>query len=893
MGIHNLDSFFNPKRIALIGVTINPNSVGGKTLINLIGTGFKGVVYPVNPTSEAVLGIQSYPNLKSLPKQADLAVICSTPEKVPENVRECGEVGIRNIIIMSAGFREIGERGLELERKILEYKKEFENMRILGPNCLGLIVPSINLNVSFAPGTPKEGNVAFISQSGALCTSVLDWAIEKKIGFSYFISIGNAIDVDFSDLIDFLGEDERTKSIILYVESIKNARKFITAARSFARTKPIVAYKAGRFPESAEVAASHTGALATEDAIYDAAFKRTGITRVFDIGEIFNVTELIGRNKIPKESKLGIITNAGGPAVMATDKLVELNGSLADFEENTLSELRKSLPPSSAINNPVDVLGDAPAKRITKTMEIILKDNNVDAILVIVTPQSMTNPTAIARGIVNISTTTNKLILAAFLGGERMRDGIKILSDSGIPVYTTPEEAVTAFMILVEYSRNLQSLYETPKDIPVEFTIDRNRIRKEFENLIKNQGSVLSEHLSKKILKSYGIPVTETEIAKMENDAVKIASKIGYPVVLKIYSSDITHKTDVGGVALNLRSENSVRAAFNEIISKAKIKSPNAEIQGVTVQKMIEAENPIELILGIKKDNIFGTVIMVGMGGIYAELFKDRTIEFPPLNEKLALRMLKSLKIFPMLKGYRGKSINLEKLIEILIRISYLAADFPEIKELDINPLFVLENNSIAVDARIVIDENLIGKEIKKYSHLALHPYPEEYIKEVKLKDGTEVLLRPIKPEDEPLWMALLASCSKESIYSRFRHFFQWQSHEVAIKYCYIDYDREIAIVAEIKKKDKKQLIGVGRLIADPDHETVEYAILISDKYQNKDLGGIITDFCFEIAKKWGLKEIVAQTTSDNVRMISVFKKRGFKISYDLSSSLVEVSKPL
>lgn len=893
MGIHNLDYFFNPKKIALIGVTINPNSVGGKTLINLIGSGFKGVVYPVNPSSEAVLGVQCYPNLKSLPKQADLAVICSNPEKVPEHVKECGEAGINNIIIMSAGFREIGERGIELERKILEYKKSFENMRILGPNCLGIIVPSMNLNISFAPGTPVPGNVAFISQSGALCTSVLDWAIEKKIGFSYFISIGNAIDVDFSDLIDFLGEDEKTKSIILYIESIKNSRKFITAARSFARTKPIVAYKAGRFPESAEVAASHTGALASEDAIYDAAFKRTGITRVYDIGEIFNVTELIGRNKIPKESKLGIITNAGGPAVMATDKLVELKGRLANFEKKTLTELSKSLPPSSAINNPVDVLGDAPTKRITKAMEIIIKDNNVDAILVIITPQSMTNPTAIAKGIVNIAVTTKKLILCAFLGGERMREGIKILSDNAIPIYTTPEEAVTAFMILVEYSRNLQSLYETPKDIPVEFSIDRNKIRNEFNNLIKDYNTILPEHTSKKILKSYGIPVTETEIATTEEEALKIANKIGYPVVLKIYSPHITHKTDIGGVELNLSNELMIRNAFNKIISNAKLKNPNATIKGVTVQKMINVDNPIELILGIKKDNIFGTVIMVGMGGIYAELFKDRTIDFPPLNEKLALRMLKSLKIYPLLSGFRGKSINMDKLIEVLIRISYLAADFPELKELDINPLFVLENDCIAVDARIIIDENIKGKDIKKYSHLALHPYPEEYIKNVKLKDGTEVLLRPIKPEDEPLWMDLLASCSKESIYSRFRYFFQWQSHEVAIKYCYIDYDREIAIVAEIKKREKKQLIGVGRLISDPDHEKVEYAILISDKYQNKDLGGIITDFCFEIAKKWGLKEIVAQTTSDNVRMISVFKKRGFKINYDTSSSLVEVSKPL
>lgn len=894
MGLHKLDSFFNPKRIALIGVTINPNSVGGKTLTNLVGSGFKGVVYPVNPTSEAVLGVQCYQNLKSLPNSADLAVICNATEKVPETVRECGENGINNIIIMTAGFRETGSKGLELEQKILEYKKSFENMRILGPNCLGLIVPSMNLNVSFAAGMPKQGNVAFISQSGALCTSTLDWAIERNIGFSYFLSIGNALDVDFDDLIDFLGEDEKTKSIILYIESITNARKFITAARSFARSKPIVAYKAGRYPESAEVAASHTGALASEDAIYDAAFKRTGITRVYNIGEIFDITELISKNKMPDGSNLGIVTNAGGPAVMATDTLFKENGNLAKLEESSLIELKKSLPSSAAVKNPVDVLGDAPTKRVTKAAEILLKDKNVDALLIIITPQSMTNPTAIAKGICNLNETTRKPVLAAFLGGEKMRGGLKILNDSGIAAYSTPEQAVTAFSILVDYSKNLMSLYETPKDIPVEFTLDRNKIRKEFDSLVKGDVNLLSEELSKKILKSYGIPVTLPEIAGTEDEAVKLAEKTGYPVVLKIYSPDITHKTDVGGVALNLRTEPIVRNAFAEIIDNVKKKNPKAIIKGVTVQKMIDEKDSVELILGIKKDDIFGTILMAGMGGIYAELFKDRAIEFPPLNEKLALRMLESLKIFPILKGYRGKKpVNLEKLIEVLIRMSYLAADFPEIKELDVNPLLVFEDDAVAVDARIVIEGKSRGNKSKPYSHLALHPYPEEYIRQIKLKEGTDVLLRPIKPEDEPLWMDLLASCSKESIYSRFRYFFQWQSHEVATRYCYIDYDREIAIVAEVNEKGKKKLIGVGRLIAEPDKESVEYAILISDKYQNKDLGGIITDYCFDIAAKWGMKKIVAQTTTDNSRMISVFRKRGFEIFPDLSSSLVDVSKSL
>lgn len=902
MSVHKLESFFNPKRIALIGASINPNSVSGKVLSNLVGGGFRGVVYPVNPQFEAVLGIQCYPDLSSLPNKPDLAVICTSAEQVPDYVEQCGETGTLNIIIMSAGFKEIGEEGAKLENRIKESIKKYENMRVMGPNCLGLIVPSLNLNVSFASGMPRNGNIAFISQSGALCTSVLDWAIEKKIGFSYFISVGNTLDVDFSDLIDFFGEDEKTKSIVLYIESISQARKFMTAARSFARSKPIVAYKAGRFPESAQVAASHTGAMAAEDSIYDAAFKRVGIARVFDIGDIFDCTELIGRGKIPRGAKLCIVTNAGGPGVMATDSLMEHDGELAELSEDTISLLNANLPAFWSKGNPVDVLGDANSKRISKAVHIVLQDKAVDAVLVILTPQAMTNPTATAKEISKLSAETKKPILAAWLGGERMREGMQILSDAGVPVYQTPEQAVRSFMTLVSYSRNLSSLYETPREIPVEFPINRNKLRKEFSglclaesiNIDKDKRLILSETVSKTILDSYGIPVTKPVLAKTAEEAIKKAEEVGYPVVMKIHSPDISHKTDVGGVELNLQDKEMVDSAFKRMMNNVKKSQPDAKIEGVTIQQMVKIKDGVEMILGIKKDSTFGTVILTGMGGTGAELFKDRTIGFPPLNERLAYQMLESLKIYPLLKGYRGKPpVNTDKLIEILIRLSYLAADYPEIIELDINPLLVSQNNVIALDARIVVNAELINANYKPYEHLAMKPYPEEYIKEVKLPDGTKVLFRPIKPEDEPLWMELLGSCSRESIYSRFRYFFQWQSHEVATRYCYIDYDREIAIVAEIKEGKNKKLIGVGRLIADPDHETVEYAILMSDKWQNRDIGGILTDYCFEIAKHWGLKKIVAQTTTDNQRMIAVFQKRGFEIEIDPSSSMVDVAKPL
>ncbi len=892
MNVHKLDVFFKPKRIAIIDVSLNPNSVSGKTLSNLVSGGFRGVVYPVSDNLEAVMGISCFKDLPSLPQKPNLAIICSASKLVPQRVKECGQAGVEGIIIMSAGFKEIGEEGRILEEQIKQELKKFGNMRILGPNCLGVISPGNNLNASFAATMPKKGNVAFISQSGALCTSVLDYALERKIGFSHFISVGNYLDVDFADLIDFLGEDINTKYIILYIESISRAREFMTAARSFARQKPIIVYKAGRFAESAQAAASHTGAMASEDAIYDAAFERAGLVRVFDIGNIFDCAALIGKNKIPKGPNLAIVTNAGGPGVMATDALLHYNGRLAHLSENTIQELNENLPEFWSHQNPVDVLGDARSKRISKAAQIVCNDKVVDALLVIVTPQAMTNPTATAHEIVKLGQDTNKLILAAWVGGQSMREGINILNDAGIPAYRTPEQAIRSFMTLVQYASNLETLYETPRDIPFEFKYDREQVRIDFLKNINNNEPLLSEELSKQLLQAYGIPVSMPKLAKTSKEAIKFANETGYPVVLKIQSPDISHKSDVGGVVLNLENEQMVKRAFEKIISEVTKKKHGANIKGITVQPMVSSKDSVEMILGIKRDKVFGTVMMTGMGGTGAELFNDRHLGFPPLNERLARLMLEKLKIYPLLKGYRGsKPKNTDLLIEIIIRLSYLAADYPEIIELDINPLLVTFENAIALDARIIVDLKQELDIHDSYPHLALHPYPEKYVQKRKLGD-TEILLRPIKPEDEPLWLDFLQGCSKESIYSRFRYFFHWNTHEIATRYCYIDYNREIAIVAQIKEENCSKIIGIGRLIADPDHESVEYAILVTDSWQNKELGSMLTDYCMEIAKKWNFKKIVAQTSTDNHRMLRMFEKRGFKID-KTDDSTVDVSKEL
>ncbi|MDD2382477.1 MAG: acetate--CoA ligase family protein, partial [Mariniphaga sp.] len=701
MSIKKLDSIFKPERIALIGVSNKPDSVGGITLRNLVSGGYNGVVYPVNPKREAVFGIPCFPDVKSLPKVPDLAVIMTAAKFVPQLVRECGEAGIHGIIIMSAGFKEAGKEGKLLEEQVKIEKSKFPDMRIIGPNCLGILVPGLNMNVSFANGMPEDGHVAFISQSGALCTSVLDWAYESHIGFSYFVSIGNSMDVSFGDLIDYFGQDPNTKSIVLYVESLSDARTFMSAARAFSRKKPIIVYKSGRFPESAAAAASHTGAMASEDSIYDAVFRRAGLARVYDFGNIFDFTDLVGRRSIPNGNKLAIVTNAGGPGVMATDSLISWGGNLVKLSEETMQKLNDYLPPFWSHSNPVDVLGDATPERFAQATEIVLEDKNVDAVLVLLTPQAMTSPTETAEAIAKMSVHTSKTIMAGWLGGASMHEGIQVFNRAGISNYSTPEQAIRAFMTLSNYAKNLEMLFETPKEVPVSFQYDRNVLREKYLKEIFPKAKILNEDDSKMLVNDYGIDTTHPTPAATEEEAVAIAQKKGYPVVLKIYSPDITHKSDVGGVALNIKDDEMVRATFRNMTKTAAEKRPDARIDGVTIQRMVDTKDAVELIIGTKKDPVFGTVMLVGMGGTSAELFKDKRLEFPPLNERLARQMLESLQIYPLLDGYRGATKkNIDKLVEALIRMSYLAADYPEIKELDINPLVVTPKDVIALDAR-------------------------------------------------------------------------------------------------------------------------------------------------------------------------------------------------
>ena len=880
--MHGLDSIFNPTRIALVGVTENPRAVGGTVLRNLVGSGFRGVVYPIHPKLEAGRGVPCFPTLQALPRTPDVVVVCTAPQQVPEVVAECGATGVRGVVVMSSGFGEAGEEGRGLEAELRATLGRYPAMRVIGPNCLGVMVPRLALNMTFAGAMAKPGKVAFLSQSGALCTSVLDWALEQGIGFSYFVSVGNMLDVGFADLIDQVAEDPETDSIILYMESLTDAREFMTAARAFARSKPIVAFKAGRFTESARAAASHTGALASEDAVYEAAFARAGVVRVGEIGEIFHCAELVGRHRRPAGPRLAIVTNAGGPGVMATDALMARQGVLAELGAATMAQLDEVLPAAWSRGNPVDVLGDARSKRVARAVEIVLADAGVDAVLVILTPQAMTNPTATARELAELGAKAHKPILAAWMGGAAMREGVRVLAAAGIPVYATPDEAIKAFMTLVVYARNLAALYETPKNVPVTFTLDRRRIAERVQASGTAAGGWLSETDAKELLEAYGIQTTRPLPAATAAEAVAAAEVIGYPVVLKLASPDITHKSDVGGVVLDLPDAEAVRTAFTRIIASARLAQPEARVDGVTVQPMADTREGVELIVGAKRDPVMGSVILVGLGGVAAEVLQDRALGLPPLNERLARALLESLRSYPLLTGYRGRpAVDISRLVETLIRFSYLVADLPEVRELDVNPLLVTPRGIVALDARVLVDRGPGGVPERPYAHLALRPYPEEYVRSVSLRDGTQVLLRPIRPEDEPAWLELLGSCSRETIYARFRYLFHWASHQVATRFCFIDYDREIAIVAEVGEGSERRLVGVGRLVAAPDLSSVEYAVLVTDAWQNRGLGQVLTDYCLEIVSSWGIAKVEAQTTADNVRVVAILTERGFILEHD------------
>ena len=888
--LNPLDAIFAPKTVAVIGASEKPGSVGRNLLWNLITNPFGGTVFPINPQHSSILGIKAYSTIFDVPEKIDLAVIATPASTVPKIIADGVDAGIKGAIIISAGFKEVGEKGLALEQEILQQAHRGK-IKIIGPNCLGVMNPISGLNATFASKMALPGTVGFISQSGALCTSVLDWSLQENVGFSAFISIGSMLDIGWGDLIYYLGDDPHTKSIVIYMESIGDARSFLSAAREVALTKPIIVIKAGRTTAAAKAAASHTGALTGNDAVLDAAFRRCGVLRVNSISDLFDMSEVLAKQPRPQGSRLTILTNAGGPGVLATDTLIENGGELAAISPEIMTSLNDILPPQWSHNNPIDILGDADPQRYKKALEIVTKDPNSDGLLVILTPQAMTDPTQIAEQLKPYVQMSGKPILASWMGGADVAAGQQILNNQGIPTYAYPDTAARVFSYMWKSSYNLRGIYETPV-LPT-LTCDVNtRNCAKVENIIQSaktaKRTILTEFESKEILAAYGIPIVAGCIAESADKAVECAENLGYPVVLKLYSQTITHKTDVGGVQLNLQNAESVKLAYQNIETSVKQKAKAADFLGVTVQPMIKTDG-YELIIGSSLDPQFGPVLLFGAGGQLVEVFQDSSIALPPLNTTLARRMMEQTKIYKALQGVRGrKSIDIAALEQLMVEFSQLVVEQPGIKEIDINPLLAIPptpihpGGLIALDARIVLHSADVEKH--QLPKLAICPYPSQYISNWKLNNGTPITIRPIRPEDEPLMVEFHKTLSEESVYFRYFHMIKLSqriTHERLTRICFIDYDREMALVAEYQnpETENREILAVGRLSKLHGSNAAEFAMLVSDKFQYQGLGTELLRRLLEVGKNEKSCCIYADILADNSGMQRVCEKLGFQIT--------------
>jgi acetyltransferase len=888
-----LDSIFMPKNVAVIGATEKEGSVGKTVFLNLINSSFGGKVYPVNPKRDTVLGIKAYSSVKLIPEKVDLAVVVIPAQGVLEVIQECVEMKIPSAIIISAGFKELGKEGEEREKKILAAAKKGK-MRIIGPNCLGVMNPLYGLNATFASGIALKGNIAFISQSGALCTAVLDWSYKEKIGFSSFVSVGSMADVGWGDLIDYLGNDPHTKSILIYMESIGNARAFLSAARQVALNKPIILIKAGTTSESAKAASSHTGALSGSDEVFTAALKRVGVLRVDTISELFSMAEILAKQPLPKGPNLTIITNAGGPGVIATDALVKNGGKLTPISNAMKEELNTFLPQEWSHNNPIDILGDASKERYEKTLQTVAKDEATNGIMVILTPQYMTDATGIAEKLKQFGLIENKPILASWMGSSVVQKGIEVLTEAQIPHFSYPDEACKAFAYMWRYSKALDALYETPVSFVSKGVSKKAKeiahVQKIIAEARKNNHLILSEHQAKEILKAFHIPVVTTEVAKTKEEAIQIAEKLGFPVVVKLYSHIITHKTDVGGVKINLQTVDEVKNAFDEIQKNAE-KAHAGSFEGVSVQNFVKMTDGYELILGSSIDPQFGPVVLFGMGGQLVEVYKDSALALPPLTSTLAQNLMEKTKIYNALRGVRGrKSVNLRKLQEILVNFSNLLVEFPEISECDINPLAATPDQIIALDARIVLHDPKIPQE--KLPKVAIRPYPQQYVEEWKLKNQKMLTIRPIRPEDEPYMAQFFKHLSEKSVLERYFQVLSYDEltkHERLIGVCFNDYDREIALVCE--NEEEKKIIAVARFFKIPSTQNASFSILIQDEYHHQGLGTYLVKKLMQIAKEEKIEHLIATMRKENQEMKKICEKNGFVLKQEKNTPYIVATK--
>jgi acetyltransferase len=891
MTIRNLKHLFAPATVAVIGASHRPHRVGTTVLQNLATGGFSGTIYPVNPKYDELAGLKTYAGVGDPPETPELAVICTPPSTVPGLIEELGARGTKAAIVLTAGLSTAKDaHGRSMKDLMLAAAKP-HLLRILGPNCVGLLVPRIGLNASFAHVDALPGKIAFLSQSGAMVTAVLDWARTRGIGFSKFISLGDSADVDFGDLLDYLAGDPDTQAILLYVEAITAARKFMSAARAAARSKPVLVIKAGRVPEGAKAATSHTGALAGSDEVYDAAIRRAGMLRMFSTEDLFDAVETLAHARKLSGDRLAIMTNGGGPGVMATDTLIGAGGHLARLSPLTMEALDAALPPGWSHANPVDIIGDAPAERYVQTLKTLLQDRETDAVLFIQAPTAIVPSTEIATALQPLLQDTQRNVLACWLGGGTAAPARAMFSQAGVPTYDTPEKAVRGFMQMVRYRRNQELLMEVPAVVSDYWPQEDRAVARAVVHAALDAGrTMLSESEAKAVLAAYGIPIADTRVVANPEEATHAAEAIGFPVALKILSQDITHKSDVGGVALDLADAAAVRTAAIRMLERLREIKPDARLEGFTVQTMVRRPEGRELIVGVATDPVFGPVILFGHGGIEVEVTNDHAIGLPPLNDVLARELIDRTRVARLLRGFRHRPpADLDAISRTLIQISDMVIDLPELMELDINPLLADADGVIALDARI----RLAPAKTAGVNRLAIRPYPAQ-LEETVPWQGEELLLRPIRPEDAPQHIGFFHALDPEDVRARaFTRMRELQHSQVA-RLTQIDYDREMAFIATRKRPDgQPETLGVARAISDPDNVWAEFAIVVRSDMKGKGLGRLLLAKLIAYCRQRGTQEMIGSTLRGNRALLGLAGDFGFQVGLAPDGDTWDLKLPL
>ena len=891
MGPHYLQHFFTPNSVAIVGASERENSVGYRLLLNMQEAGFSGGLYPINPKHEQLLGLKAYPDLHAVPEDLDLVVIATPAPTVPCILRQCGDKGVSSVIIISAGFGELGAEGQRLQQEILGIAHRY-SIRIIGPNCLGVIGPSGQLNATFGDGIVKDGSLALLSQSGAVCTAILDWAKVQDIGFSTVVSMGGAADIDFGEVLDYLATDSKTTGILMYVEGIRDARRFLSGLKAAARLKPVILIKSGRHEAGCKAAMSHTGAMVGGDKVFDAAIARAGVVRAYSITELFSAARVLANNYVVKKDHLAIITNAGGPGVMSTDRAEDVGIQMAQLNPTSLESLNAVLPPHWSHANPIDILGDATADRYRQALEVCINDDNIDGILVILTPQAMTEPTLVAEYIIDGAKTSHKPVLASWTGGAKVQAGRDLFANSKVAHFNTPETAVDAFAFLANYAENQILLKQIPTVTDELAQPDVAGARLIIERVLSEGRQVLTAQESKAILAAFNIPVTQTISVASAKDAMIASETLRFPVVLKVNMAEFSHKSDIGGVRLNINSVQEISKHYTEMEAAIKLTHPEITTVGMTVEPMFKSASGRELMIGVVRDPLFGPAISFGLGGTLVEILQDNAVALPPLNSYMVEQLIAKTKAAKYLKAFRQlPPANTKALIEVLLNVSTMVSELPEILELDINPLIVDEHGAIAVDARIKAQ---LCNQLSHYAHMAIHPYPHELISHHQLSNGINICIRPIRPEDADLETNFHSRLSDRTKYFRFMQALHELTPEMIVRFTQIDYDREMAFIAITEDEHKITELAVGRYLTNPDGQSVEFALVVADDCHNLGIGTRLMTSLMQSAKTKGMLFFEGEVLAINQPMLSLVSKLGFSIeAIAQNQDIVRVVKDL